>query len=90
MKINEITDRDKTFLRLQDIEYNFSDRLFLVNQVVSLIGKSAHRRGIALNVIESAISSIDLFLKQGFDITDPDIISAIDIKNQILNIESKL
>lgn len=90
MKLNEISDLDKDFLTLKNIEYDFIDRYNIIVEAFSVIGKSLYRRNRLKNTIIETHNRIEIFLNEGFDNTDPDVINARDIYSKIENIRNQI
>jgi hypothetical protein len=90
MRLNEISDEEKSFLTLQGISFDFTVDYDNTVSAFSIIGKSRHRRQLLIDDINLIFSRISPFLQYGFDKNDPDVIAAKDIYNRLLDIKNKL
>lgn len=90
MRLNEISDEQKSFLTLKGIKFDFIDDYNLIVSSYKIIGKSLHRRNMLRNTINNILSLIKIFLDQGYDNTDFDVITARDIYNKLLDIKNQL
>ena len=90
MRLNEISDEQKTFLTLQGIKFDFLSEYNNITSALSIIGKSNHRRILLGNDIEYLISDVIFFLNYGFSETDTDVIEAKNIYSKLLEIKDRL
>jgi hypothetical protein len=90
MKLNEISNQDKFFLTLKGIDYDFSYEYSLIIDALPIMGKSMNRKSILPNNIDYTIQRIELFLSQGFDGNDIDILSAKNILDKLHKIKNQL
>ena len=90
MRLNEISNEEKSFLTLQGVEYSFVSDLEMVMSAYSIIGKSNHRRNMLINDIDLVLYRMIPVLNYGFLNDDPDIIAIKDIYSKLLEIKNKL
>jgi hypothetical protein len=90
MRLDEISDEDKSFLTLRGIRFDFVDDYNNVVLALSIMGKSIHRRQLLKDDVVQLVTLISIFLNQGFNITDPDVINATDIYSKLSEIKNKL
>ena len=90
IRINEIFDPDKSYLRIKGVRYSFEEDYNNILSAYPLIGSSVGRRNILLSDTDIVCSYINLFLEQQFENIDSDIIAAKDIYNKLLEIKNKL
>lgn len=90
MRLNEISKEDKTFLTLRGIEFNFTNDYNNVALAYSIIGKSNSRKQLLHNDIDLLSAFISVFLNQGFNESDPEIINAKNLYNKLLEIKNQL
>lgn len=87
MRLNEISDEDKSFLTLRGIKFDFIDDYNNVALASSIIGKSTHRRQLLTDNVDLLSSLISIFLNQGFLSNDADVIVAKDIYVKLQDIK---
>lgn len=87
MRLNEISDEDKSFLTLRGIKFDFIDDYDNVVLASSIIGKSTHRRQLLTDNVDLLSSLISIFLNQGFLSNDADVIVAKDIYAKLQDIK---
>ena len=90
MHISEITDEDKTFLKLSDIEYDFRVDAAEILKTYQKAGNNPGKRTNLKNKIEHKLLKINKFLNLGFDKNDPDIEFAKEIYNELAEIRDQL
>lgn len=90
MRLDEISDEDKSFLTLRGIKFDFVDDYNNVVLALSIMGKSNHRRQLLKDDVDLLSVLIFTFLNQGFNATDCDAINAKDIYAKLLDIKNKL
>lgn len=90
MKIHEISDVDKSLLTLKGIQYNFQEDYKNIISVYPLMGGSTQRKSILINDIDTVCYYISIFLNNGFDNKDPDVIAAKETHDKLQNIKNKL
>jgi len=90
MRLNEISNEQKTFLTLQGVKYSFMVEYADIVSAYSIIGRSNHRRALLKTDIEYLLSDVEFFLNYGFPNNDLDIIAAKDSYNKLLEIKNKL
>jgi len=90
MRIDEISDLDKSYLTIKGIQYSFKEDYENISNVYTIIGSSISRQNILLSDIDIVCSNIMLLLEQNFQDADPDIMIAKDIYNKLLEIKNKL
>jgi len=90
MRLSEISDEDKLILSLKGIQYDFVADFQTVITALSLVGKSLHRRSMLSADIAQLMLFVNLFLNQGFDENDPDVIIASGIYEKLSAIKNQL
>jgi hypothetical protein len=90
MRLDEISDEDKSFLTLRGIKFEFIDDYNNIISALSIIGKSNSRKQLLHNDIDLLSAFISVFLNQGFNESDPEIINAKNLYNKLLEIKNQL
>lgn len=90
MRLNEISDADRFMLTLKGIRFDFNHDLENASNAFTLVGKSANRRNLLRNDIDSALHDIDIFLNQGYDANDHEVMLAKQIQAKLFNIKNQL
>ena len=90
MRLDEITDEDKTFLILKQIRFDFQNDYINAVDASTIIGKSMFRRNLLKGDIDLILNDISIFLREGFLKTDPDVIAAKDIFKKLKLLKKSL
>ena len=89
MRLTEISDEEKTFLKLKQVEYEFLESYRIAHEMSLVVGKSVHRQQLLADVIDGYIDTIHIFLDEGFNEVDPDVLAAKDILNKLQEIRNR-
>lgn len=90
MRINEITQGDKVWLKIADIEYDFRVDASMIMKRYQRVGKNIGNRSILKDDIVIELIKIEKFLNLEFDNNDPDIEFAKEIHQELVEIRDQL
>ena len=85
MRLNEISDIDKTYLRLKNIDYDFTDMYQSIITSYKLIGNNIALHAGLKTFIILIQQKTEVLFRQGIPDNDIDIIS---IKEMYINLEN--